>query len=341
MLSEIQTKVRRLENKMETLFSSGGILTMRKALVIGIDDYPDCPLNGCVNDAYEIKSVLERNGDGSPNFDVILITDSSEAGKSNLKKMIRELFSTESDVALLYYAGHGMITSTGGFIVTPDGESDDEGISMDEILKLANNSRAKSKMVIMDCCHAGSFAESEFNEGISSICKELNIIAACQPYESAVEGENGHGVFTSLLVDALYGGAADVRGCITAGSVYAYIDSALGAWEQRPIFKANVSRFVSIRDIPPKIPLETLRKIIDYFPVPQEELPLNPTYEPDSGKGIEENIRIFRDLQKYVSEGLVKPVGAEHMYYAAMESKSCRLTALGSHYWTLVKQKRI
>ena len=42
----------------------------RKALVVGIDDYPGCPLNGCVNDAEEIKNLLETNGDGSPNFEV-------------------------------------------------------------------------------------------------------------------------------------------------------------------------------------------------------------------------------------------------------------------------------
>ena len=31
----------------------------RKALVVGIDDYQGCPLNGCVNDAEEIKNLLE------------------------------------------------------------------------------------------------------------------------------------------------------------------------------------------------------------------------------------------------------------------------------------------
>ena len=43
----------------------------RKALVVGIDDYPgDYSLNGCVNDAKEIKNLLETNEDGSPNFEV-------------------------------------------------------------------------------------------------------------------------------------------------------------------------------------------------------------------------------------------------------------------------------
>jgi hypothetical protein len=44
-------------------------------------------------------------------------------------------------------------------------------------------------------------------------------------------------------------------------------------------------------------------------------------------------------ILKYV--GLVVPVNAEHMYFAAMDSKACKLTALGHHYWRLVQDKRI
>lgn len=43
----------------------------RRALLIGIDEYPDPnKLNGCTNDVDIIKSVLEKNGDGSDNFDI-------------------------------------------------------------------------------------------------------------------------------------------------------------------------------------------------------------------------------------------------------------------------------
>lgn len=43
---------------------------MRRALVIGIDKYPNASLKGCENDASSIASILEKNGDGSPNFDI-------------------------------------------------------------------------------------------------------------------------------------------------------------------------------------------------------------------------------------------------------------------------------
>ncbi|PQV42724.1 caspase family protein [Methanohalophilus euhalobius] len=313
---------------------------MRKALVIGIDEYPGNPLSGCVNDAYAMKSVLETDATGSPNFDVKTVTDPSSATKSNVRRLIEDLFGTESDVALLYFAGHGT-DLRGGYLVTADATNYDEGISMDEIMTIANRSRASCKIIILDCCYSGSMGCSPNAENITNICDEMIILAASRNYESATEGEDGHGVFTSLLVDALQGGAADIRGYITAGSAYAYIDSALGPWEQRPIFKANVSKFLPIRTVPPKIALDSLRRIVDYFPKPQDKFNLDPTYEDTTEQADESNVKIFKELQRYESEGLVKPVDSEHMYWAAMESKSCELTALGFHYWRLANKKRI
>ena len=48
---------------------------MKKALVVGIDDYPSPnELAGCVNDAAEMCALLEKNENGSPNFDVISLS---------------------------------------------------------------------------------------------------------------------------------------------------------------------------------------------------------------------------------------------------------------------------
>ena len=44
---------------------------MRKALCVGIDCYEHADdLHGCVNDANSVKAALERNGDGTLNFEV-------------------------------------------------------------------------------------------------------------------------------------------------------------------------------------------------------------------------------------------------------------------------------
>ena len=315
---------------------------MRRALVVGINNYPGAPLQGCVNDAHAIASILERHGDGSPNFDVKLLIDPSfRVTRVALKESVNQLFAGECDIAFLYFSGHGMITSTGGHIVTADYEKYDEGISMDEILVLANKSRAKDKVIVFDCCHSGAFGSPAVSgANFAQLSEGMSVLTASRDSESALE-VNGCGIFTSLVVDALHGGAADLRGHITPGSIYAYVDQALGAWDQRPIFKTNVTRFISLRTIPPPVPLEMLRKLCTYFKKPQDEYALDETYEYTSPHPDPAHIAIFKHLQKFERVNLVVPVGEEHMYYAAMNSRACRLTALGYHYWRLVKDKKI
>lgn len=315
---------------------------MRKALIVGINDYPNAGLRGCVNDANSISAVLETHADGSPNFGVNLLTSPSDTiDRSALRAAIETLYQGDPDIALFYFSGHGFIKSTGGYIVTTDFRKYDEGISMDEILTLANQSSAKERIVILDCCHSGAFGTPTINAQANALLAEgMTILTASRDSESAIE-INGCGVFTSLVVDALGGGAADLRGHITPGSVYAYVDQALGPWDQRPIFKTNVSRFTSLRSITPPVPLATLRKLCGYFPAPEDQYRLDPSYEFTHESADDAHVPIFKDLQKFESVGLVVPVDAEHMYFAAVESKACRLTALGAHYWRLVKEKKI
>ncbi len=322
---------------------------MKKALVVGIDNYSASPLKGCVRDASAFATIMETNGDGSPNFSVKLETDVKT--KSQLKTLIIELFEGANDIVLFYFSGHGFLSPTGGYIMTPDYKRNDEGVSMDEILTSANNSKAKDKIIILDCCHSGAFGSPKVSGGVTAqIIEGVVVLTASRDSETALE-VNGHGVFTNLLLDALQGGAADLRGHVTPGSVYAYIDQALGPWDQRPVFKTNVTRFTSLRRISPHVPTETLRKITKYFSEPEQHFALDPSYEDTNTKDINhsviepfaksENIAVFKDLQKMQSVGLVVPVDAEFMYFAAMNSKACRLTALGCHYWNLVKNKRI
>ena len=63
---------------------------MKKALLIGLTNYPNCPLSFCDNDAISMSELLESNGNGDPNFETILITDSVTRGK--LTELIEDLF---------------------------------------------------------------------------------------------------------------------------------------------------------------------------------------------------------------------------------------------------------
>ncbi len=99
--------------------------------------------------------------------------------------------------------------------------------------------------------------------------------------EGKAEEDNGHGLFTGLLLEGLNGSAADVLGNVTPASLYSLVDQTLGPWEQRPLYKANVQSFVTLRQVTPKVPREILRKLPAYFPNPTTVFALDPSYEPD------------------------------------------------------------
>lgn len=326
-------------------------MTMRKGLVVGIDYYESVsPLFGCVNDAHTVKAVLDRNSDGTVNFGVKLLTGTGPADlvtRSQLRQSIKDLFSGECDTALFYFAGHGHVESTGGYLIASDSAAGDEGIPLSDVIAFANQSSARSRIIVLDSCHSGIAGAATSNPALAEIKEGTTILTASTAEQYASE-KNGAGVFTTLFVDALNGAAGNLVGDVTPGSIYAHIDQSLGPWDQRPVFKTNVKTFVSLRKVQPPITLSELQRIVEFFPTPGHDFPLDPTYEPER-HGSDPSIPLpdpintakFAILQKYNRVGLAVPMDAPHMWHAAMGSKSCRLTVLGEHYRRLVEQGRI
>lgn len=319
---------------------------MRKALVVGLNCYSGFnALSYCNNDASEIGALLARNEDGKVNFDVHTITN--KCTKDILWSKICKTFADNSDVSLLYFSGHGN-NQNGGEIYT----TDDEYITMIDMLKIVNASNCKNKLVILDCCFAGYMGTVLLENDLSALAKGVTIIAASEAWQVSFENNNiQHGIFTSLLIEGLKGGAANINGVITPASLYSFVDQSLGPWDQRPVFKTNVSELLSIREVKPKVTVDKLRILCEYFSEANKNYKLDPSYEYTNTLNVEHNVvepyadennvKILKDLQLFESVGLVEPVDEKHMYWAAMHSKSCRLTALGRHYWRLAKNNKI
>ncbi len=328
---------------------------MRKALIVGVDYYQHVGcLSGCVSDAYSVKGVLERHADGTVNFaaHVLVGTASDQAvSKQELKDAIRTLFADDAEIALLYFAGHGHVEETGGYLCASDSNTGDDGVALAEVMSFANNSPARNKVIVLDSCHSGVAGDHPLG-GYAEIEDGVTILTASTASQYALENPDGSGgVYTSLFVDALGGAAANLVGDITPGSVYAHIDQSLGPWAQRPVFKTNVKTFVSLRRGDPPISLQDLQAVTTIFPTPADALQLDPSFEPERSQEQADdplipppdpqNTATFQILQNYVRVNLVRPVGAPHMWHAAMQSKSCELTVLGQHYWRLVKEGQI
>lgn len=330
---------------------------MKRALVIGIDNYGsnDKNLEGCVADASAVADKFATHGDGSPNFDVICLTSNDRIVTTEvMDDTLRKLFQGKAETVVFYFAGHGILDAetNRGHLVSQDFTRTTPGLSLSDIIVMANAAHKEidSTVIILDSCHAGFVGEIPglANSDISAIGKGVTILAAADRSQEAAE-HDGHGLFTGIMLDGLNGSASDVLGRITPAALYSLVDQTLGGWEQRPVYKANVQKFITLRQVPPKVAPDQLRKLRTYFPTPGYILQVDPSFEPDRGEFTEkykdipvdwDNVAVFRDMQTYYKVNLVSPVDQPYPWHAAMHSSGFKLTAQGAHYRRLAENKR-
>jgi len=293
-----------------------------------------------------MEAVLAKNHDGSPNFDCKTLVAPLGAGvgvvtRTVLREQLERLFKDAAEVALLHFSGHGTVNNLDGYLVTQDAKKYDDGVPMSDVLRLANDSRASEVVILLDCCFSGNLGNPPAFDNAKALLREgISILTAGRGDQPSVE-TGGGGLFTSLVVDALEGGAADLLGAVSAPAIYAYVEAALGAWDQRPLFKAHVSQVLVLRCCAPPVDRALLRRLPELFPLPAEDMALDPSYEQTSPTPDAKNVSTFGDLQNLNRVHLVTAVGTQHMYDAAMQSKACRLTSSGRYYWRLAKDARI
>ena len=138
---------------------------MRRALCIGINDYPGTgsDLAGCVNDANDWAAELNRRG-----FTVELMLDGQATGAA-MRDAMRKLVAgaATGDTVVITYSGHGTwVRDDNGD--EPDGRDEalcpwdiaENGPLLDDELYEILSDRARGVRVVMisDSCHSGSVA---------------------------------------------------------------------------------------------------------------------------------------------------------------------------------------
>jgi hypothetical protein len=148
-------------------------------------------------------------------------------------------------------------------------------------------------------------------------------------------------VFTDLVISALNGGAADVQGHVSAASVYAYVDQALGAWDQRPIYKSYTSTVSALRHCKAPVPHQVLQDLPQLFRKPDSLHRLSPSYEYTQKSAKKNRVKIFNQFKILRDARLLRTVDGQDLYFAALNSGAAVLTPLGQFYWRLSKNNRI
>jgi len=133
----------------------------RVALVVGNSNYKNAAvLPNPVNDAAAIASTLKGAG-----FDIV---DSRlDLSAAEMRRVLRDFAdqARDSDVAVVYYAGHGLEIEGTNYLIPTDAtlERDtdiyDEAFSLDRVL-LAIEPARQLRLVIVDACRNNPFAET-------------------------------------------------------------------------------------------------------------------------------------------------------------------------------------
>src|SRR3954452_20795195 len=147
----------------------------RVALVIGNSAYKNAaPLSNPVNDAAIVEATLKNAG-----FDVVQNRRDLQAVE--MRRTLRDFAdqARDADVAVIYYAGHGMEIEGTNYLIPVDAtlERDtdvyDEAFSLDRVM-LAIEPARQLRLVILDACRNNPFSEKmKRTVGSRSISRSL------------------------------------------------------------------------------------------------------------------------------------------------------------------------
>jgi len=199
------------------------------ALVIGINEYknPKLQLNYAVADATLFADTLKRGA--LTLFDKVEVKTLSSIEDTTRENIVKELKAMQSlnpdDLFVLYVASHGTVDDGEYFLITSNvGSTRTERLKTDAIgqsmfKELIGNIPATKKMIIIDTCNAGALGEAiqvaMLTRGMSedTAMKILGravgstILSASTSMQEALEGYQGHGLFTYVLTEGLKGKA--------------------------------------------------------------------------------------------------------------------------------------
>ncbi|MGD1848513.1 MAG: caspase domain-containing protein [Salibacteraceae bacterium] len=311
----------------------------RKALVIGINNYDHNPLKACVNDANEMEKLLKAQQNGNPNFSTI---NSPNATKDIMENRIKHLLKGEADHALFFFSGHGHHDATGGYLLSKEYQRGNWGISMEWLVNAVNQSKIEEITIILDCCHAGSIGNLQvegLEKEMAQLRKNVTMLAASQQNQLSVESRS-NGVFTEILLQGLQGEAADLAGNVTAAGLYNMADTLLTPWEQRPVFKSFVTQMSPLRQCTPTTPRAAIRQLISHnlFCNPDREIQLYPNLVVNDAEHQPQKVAFFSLLLAFAQAGLIACPGGQSIYEAALQRRTCHLTAYGRYLHQMISE---
>jgi uncharacterized caspase-like protein len=182
----------------------------RVALVVGNGDYASAgKLINPPRDAALVSGALKQAG-----FDVIQIQSNVSLAKFHQALRSFETAALGADVALVYYAGHGMEAKGQNWLIPIDASLSSEralpyeAVSLDLVLQAVSG--AKVRLVFLDACRDNPFGRSwgastrSVQRGLARIeVDDVLVVYAAAPGQTAADGSGGNSPFAQAVARRL------------------------------------------------------------------------------------------------------------------------------------------
>ena len=197
----------------------------RVALVIGNSAYVNAPtLPNPAKDAKSVAAMFQKAG-----YDVV--STAYNVGNLDFKRAIRQFedAAADSDIAVVYYAGHGIEIHGSNYVIPVDAklasdrDADDEAITLDRLVESVDGAK-RLRVIILDACRDNPFARTMkqqrtaalrgVNPGLTAAePSSINtlIAYAAKAGSEAEDGDGDHSPFATALVNNLFVPGLDIR----------------------------------------------------------------------------------------------------------------------------------
>ena len=191
----------------------------RVALVVGNSRYQHVsPLENPINDAALVAETLKSLG-----FSIVGDAAQLDLDKARLDQAVQKFGADVqgADVAMFYYAGHGVQVRGSNFLVpinanpTREADVDFQMTDLNLVLNQMQGAGTRLNLVILDACRNNPFGGRSLRSSEGGLAQvrapEGTLISyATQPGNVAQDGSDGHSPYTRALADTMKRSGLDI-----------------------------------------------------------------------------------------------------------------------------------
>src|SRR5665213_3484345 len=246
------------------LFATAAAADRRVALVIGNSAYKNASmLANTINDSTAIATLFKSVG-----FEVVI--SRTDLGVVDFKRAVREFLLTAetADVAVVYYAGHGIEIGGNNYLVPVDArlgrdyDVDDEAVSLERII-WALQSVKRLRLILLDACRDNPFPAKLRSAGmtratvtgglakIQDVSADTLVAFAAKAGSISYDGDGGNSPYATALLRHLAEPGLDVR--IALGRVRDEVLKTTGGRQEPFIYGSLGGATIPLVPLPKKI----------------------------------------------------------------------------------------